>query len=360
MHARPLDVSPPRCLRAVRRWGFNQVVVKLALPDAGPIAQTGIRSGVGALCVIAYALFTKRRIFQIDERRRRVRWPRCSREFIALYESLAHHRRARDVFITAAPFFVASARRSCFGRAAEADPMAGARVRFGVACGFLGRTKGGSLAGDALRSWLRPLAATTIVIKATPLRRIDPMKVLLYQSDSLPLTAPLAPMLSAKRGHASDDDVSNRPTVARRHCGGVSYVLWFWTLTATPSPSSRLHLHHPIVGVLAGWLVFGENEITAALLWRSCWSSRDWRSSTGRATRDREGAVQRRPSLTTVGRAGAAASRDHPQRRAACRAGGEILNELPRRRRSVELASSPIRAPRLQPVSRRVEVKCLA
>ena len=63
----------------------------------------------------------------------------------------------------------------------------------GVVCGFVGRTKGGSLAGDALAFLAAALwAATTIVIKATPLRRIDPIKILLYQIGLAALIAPLA------------------------------------------------------------------------------------------------------------------------------------------------------------------------
>ena len=91
-------------------WGFNQVVVKVALPDVGPIAQTGIRSGVGAICVVAYALLTNRRVFKIDgtEAAGALAGALFTAEFIALYESLRFTTAARaTVFIYAAPFFVA-------------------------------------------------------------------------------------------------------------------------------------------------------------------------------------------------------------------------------------------------------------
>ena len=111
MHARPLDAFAATLVFALCVvWGFNQVVVKLALPDVGPIAQTGIRSGVGALCVIAYALTTKRRIFEIDgtEAAGALAGALFTAEFIALYESLRFTTAARaTVFIYAAPFFVA-------------------------------------------------------------------------------------------------------------------------------------------------------------------------------------------------------------------------------------------------------------
>jgi drug/metabolite transporter (DMT)-like permease len=111
MHARPLDAFAATLVFGLCVvWGFNQVVVKLALPDVGPIAQTGVRSGIGALCVIAYALFTKRRIFEIDgtEAAGALAGALFTAEFIALYESLRFTTAARaTVFIYSAPFFVA-------------------------------------------------------------------------------------------------------------------------------------------------------------------------------------------------------------------------------------------------------------
>ena len=80
MHVRPLDAFAATLIFVLCIvWGFNQVAVKLALSDVGPIAQIGIRSGIGALCVIAYAVFTKRRIFEFDGTEAAARWPaRCS------------------------------------------------------------------------------------------------------------------------------------------------------------------------------------------------------------------------------------------------------------------------------------------
>ncbi len=51
---RPLDrFAAALTLALCILWGFNQVVVKAALPDIGPIWQTGARSAVGCLCVAA-------------------------------------------------------------------------------------------------------------------------------------------------------------------------------------------------------------------------------------------------------------------------------------------------------------------
>jgi drug/metabolite transporter (DMT)-like permease len=267
MHARPLDVFAATLVFALCVvWGFNQVVVKLALPDVGPIAQTGIRSGIGALCVIAYAVATKRRIFEIDgtEAAGALAGALFAAEFIALYESLRFTTAARaTVFIYAAPFFVAVGAAFLL-RDERLRPIQWAGLAFafvGVACGFLGRTKGGSLAGDALALLAALLwAATTIVIKATPLRRIDPIKVLLYQ---IGFAALFAPLVAYAFGEAWPTHLTTTSAAALLWQGvvvaGVSYALWFWTLTRyAVAELSAFTFITPLVGVLAGWLVFGE------------------------------------------------------------------------------------------------------
>jgi drug/metabolite transporter (DMT)-like permease len=267
MKARPLDAFAATLVLALCVvWGFNQVVVKLALPDVGPIAQTGIRSGVGALCVIAYALWSKRRIFEIDgtEAAGALAGALFTAEFIALYESLRFTTAARaTVFIYAAPFFVAVGAAFLL-RDERLRPIQWVGLAFaflGVACGFVGRTKGGSLAGDALALLAALLwAATTIVIKATPLRRIDPIKVLLYQ---IGFAALVAPLVAYAFGEAWPTHLTTTSVVALLWQGvivaGVSYALWFWTLTRyAVAELSAFTFITPLVGVLAGWLVFGE------------------------------------------------------------------------------------------------------
>ena len=247
-------------------WGFNQVVVKLALPDVGPIAQTGIRSGIGALCVIAYALFTRRRVFEIDgtEAAGALAGALFTAEFIALYESLRFTTAARaTVFIYAAPFFVAVGAAFLL-RDERLRPIQWVGLAFaflGVVCGFVGRTKGGSLMGDGLALLAAFLwAATTIVIKATPLRRIDPIKVLLYQ---IGFAALIAPLVASAFGEAWPTHLTRTSAAALLWQGvvvaGISYALWFWTLTRyAVAELSAFTFITPLVGVLAGWLVFGE------------------------------------------------------------------------------------------------------
>ena len=267
MPARPLDAFGATLVFALCLiWGFNQVVVKLALPDVGPIVQTGVRSGIGALCVIAYALVTKRRIFEIDgtEAAGALAGALFTAEFIALYESLRFTTAARaTVFIYSAPFFVAlGAAFLLKDERLRRIQWAGLAFAFlGVVCGFLGRTKGGSLTGDALALLGGALwAATTLVIKATPLRRIDPLKVLLYQIGFAAFAAPLAAYASGEAWPARLTAAAGASLLWQGVVvAGVSYALWFWTLTRYHvAQLSAFTFITPLVGVLAGWLVFGE------------------------------------------------------------------------------------------------------
>lgn len=271
MTARPLDVfAACLTLGLCIVWGFNQVVVKLALADVGPVAQTGIRSAIGVLCVVAYALVTKRRVFVLDgtEAAGVLAGFLFTAEFIALFELLRWTTASRaTVFIYAAPFFVALGAVFLLKdeRLRPVQWMGLALAFVGVALAMVGRTPGGGLVGDALALLAAALwGATTLVIKATPLRRADPVKVLLYQITVAALVAPLA---AWALGEPAPRHVSAETVAALLWQGiavaGVSYSLWFWVLKRYAAPQlSAFTFISPLVGVFAGWLAFGD-EVTA-------------------------------------------------------------------------------------------------
>src|SRR6516164_5117148 len=168
---RPLDrFAATLTLALCILWGFNQVVVKAALPDIGPIWQIGARSALGCLCVAAYALATKRHVFVIDgtEAAGALAGLLFTAEFIALYESLRFTTAARaTVFIFAAPFFVALGAAFLL-KDERLKPMqwAGLGLAFlGVASGLVRPMPGGGWLGDALALLAAALwGATTLVI----------------------------------------------------------------------------------------------------------------------------------------------------------------------------------------------------
>ena len=153
---RPLDAfTAALTLALCAVWGFNQVVVKAALPEIGPIWQTGARSAIGVACVVVYAIVTKRRIFRLDgtEAAGALAGLLFTVEFIALYESLRWTTAARaTVFVYAAPFFVALGAALVL-KAEKPRPIQWLGLIlafFGVAVGLIGRAPGGGWVGDML------------------------------------------------------------------------------------------------------------------------------------------------------------------------------------------------------------------
>jgi len=247
-------------------WGFNQVITKAALADVGPIAQTGVRSAIGVVCVVLFAIQTKRRIFRFDgtEAAGALAGLLFTLEFIGLFESLRWTTAARSVvFLYASPFFVALGTVAVL-KAERPSPVqwAGLTLAFlGVAYGLLGRAPGGGWIGDMLALLAAALwGATTVIIKATPLRRADPLKVLLYQIAAAALIAPFAMWAF---GEPAPSRLSAGTMAELLWQGvvvvGLSYATWFWLLGRYPAPQlAAFTLVSPLVGVFAGWLVFGE------------------------------------------------------------------------------------------------------
>ncbi len=247
-------------------WGFNQVVAKAALPEIGPIAQTGVRSAIGVVCVVLYALFAKRQVFRIDgsEAAGALAGLLFAAEFMVLFESLRYTTAARSiVFLYAAPFFVALGTVFVL-KAERPSPIqwAGLALAFlGVASGLLGRSPGGGWIGDALALLAAALwGATTVLIRATPLRRADPLKVLLYQIAAAALIAPFTMLAFGEPvpSHLSTGTIADllwQGVVVV----GVSYAAWFWLLGRYPAHElAAFTFVSPLVGVFAGRLVFGE------------------------------------------------------------------------------------------------------
>ena len=65
--ARPLDAAAAALAVALcLSWGFNQVAVKLALPEIPPLIQAAFRSTFGAFVVIAWARLRGVKLMEAD------------------------------------------------------------------------------------------------------------------------------------------------------------------------------------------------------------------------------------------------------------------------------------------------------
>jgi drug/metabolite transporter (DMT)-like permease len=273
--ARPVDpVAASLILILCLSWGFNQVAVKLALPEIPPLIQSTIR---GAGAAILVALWAKIRGVSLGVQDGTlmpgiVAGFLFGIEFILIYRGLLLTTATRAVlFVYMAPFFVALGARwflPAEGLASSqwlglALSFAGVAVAFGVPQPASDER---SLLGDAMMigaavAW----AATTLVIKATALARAPHEKTMLYQLVvSTPLLALAAILLGEK--------MTTKPSMLALGSLGyqtiwvvaITFVVWFALIVRySASRLSAFTFLTPLFGVAAGHLVLGE-PITSA------------------------------------------------------------------------------------------------
>ena len=268
--ARPLDafaicVTLCMCLA----WGFNQVSVKLALPDIPPLTQGAIRSVGAALLVAAWARARGVPFLARDG----TLWPGCwagalfGLEFLLIYRGLLWTTATRAVlFIYLAPFFVVLGARWFL----PADRFVLSQW-LGLLLSFVGMLVAFGLPTPAAdpRQWLGDVmmvgaaagwAATTLVIKASALNRAPYEKAMLYQ---LVVSAPMFAIGALLFGERMTETPSTVAIGALAYqtlfIVPVTFVIWFALIQRySASRLSAFTFLTPIFGVLAGHLVLDE------------------------------------------------------------------------------------------------------
>ncbi|HEX8664797.1 MAG TPA: DMT family transporter [Beijerinckiaceae bacterium] len=256
-------------------WGFQQVSVKLALPEVAPIAQAAIRSIGASVLVSAFAWWTRRDL-RIDDGTLR---PGIliglifAAEFVLLFLALARTDAARvAMLLYTAPFVVAAGARFLpVPEALTLDRWAGIAIAFaGVA---LLLSPAGAVLGPGFWGDLMALGAgmlwglTTLVIKGTSLRAAEPAKVLLYQ---LVVSAAAMTAASLVAGEAWRVPVRGFTWAVMAYqvvwITTVTYLVWFWLVSRyPPARLSVLSFLAPVFGVMFGHWVLGE-PLTGPLL----------------------------------------------------------------------------------------------
>jgi drug/metabolite transporter (DMT)-like permease len=268
--SRPLDalaivVTVGLCLT----WGFNQVAIKFALHDIPPLTQSAARSAIAALCVAGYAQVRGIALFKSDG----TLWAGIAAgvlfavEFVLVYRGLVWTTATRGVlFLYAAPFFIVIGSR-LFIPGDRFYPL----QWFGLALSFVGivvafgvptpAADPHQLLGDLMLlgggiAW----AATTLVIKASPLSRISAEKTALYQ---LVISAPLLAICALALG----ERITTMPsaiaiasfTYQALWVVSVSFVIWFALIIRySANRLSAFTFLTPLFGVAAGHLVLNE------------------------------------------------------------------------------------------------------
>jgi drug/metabolite transporter (DMT)-like permease len=250
-------------------WGVNQVAIKVANTGISPILQVGLRSALAGVLVLAWARARGVRLFDRDGT---LWWGLGAgllfgTEFVVMYLGLVHTTASRGiVLLYLAPFVVAFGahylipgdRLTLPKIAGLTAALAGLVVAMSEGFAEPGRP---TLAGDLLSLLAAVMwGATTVFIRATPLKRASPEKTLLYQ---LAATAVILPPLSSFMGEPGITELSPPVLWAFAYTVVVvafaSYVAWFWLVrNYPPTRVSAFTFLSPVFGVMAGNLVLGE------------------------------------------------------------------------------------------------------
>ncbi len=246
-------------------WGFNQIAVKLVLPDVPPMLQALTRSAAAlpVLLVIAWARGV--RLFARDG----TLWPGLSAgvifgiEFVLIYRGLTLTSASRAVvFLYTAPFFVALGSHLFLGERLRASQWSGLALCFaGVALAIgvpQANVDANVLFGDLLivvggALW----AATTLLVKATALIRAPAEKALGYQvALSIPIFTFAAWITGEKITHVPHLLSLSLLAYQAFWVVGLTFTLWVALVKAySASKLSAFTFITPLFGVVASYFI---------------------------------------------------------------------------------------------------------
>src|SRR5437868_14218917 len=246
-------------------WGFNQIAVKLVLPDVPPMLQALSRS-IGALPVLLMIGGVRGvRLFARDG----TLWPGLSAgvifgiEFVLIYRGLLLTSASRAaVLLYTAPFFVALGSYVFLGERLRASQWGGLGLSFaGVALAIgvpQANVDAKVLMGDLLivaggSLW----AATTLIVKATSLIKAPAEKGLGYQvAISIPMLA-LAAWISGETITHVPGPLSLALLAYQAFwVVGLTFLLWFMLVkTYSASKLSAFTFVTPLFGVAASYFI---------------------------------------------------------------------------------------------------------
>jgi len=254
-------------------WGFNQIAVKLALPDIPAMMQATFRS-IGALPVLLIVGWIRGvKFFERDGSF----WPGVlagilfSFEFVLIYQGLRFTTASRAVvFLYTAPFFVALGSFRLLGERLRASQWTGLALSFAGVALAIGvpqpNVDSSVLIGDLLivgggMMW----GATTVIAKGTKLRLAAPEKALGYQvAISIPILAAAAWLSGEKLTHVPGPLAISVVTYQAIWIVGLTFTIWFALVQAySASKLSAFTFITPLFGVVASYLIM-HDQLTPA------------------------------------------------------------------------------------------------
>jgi drug/metabolite transporter (DMT)-like permease len=246
-------------------WGFNQIAVKLALPDMPAMIQATFRS-MGALPVLLCVGWLRGVNFSLRDGSL---WPGLFAgvlfgiEFVLIYQGLRLTTASRAVvFLYTAPFFVALGSYRILGERLRASQWAGLALSFAGVALAIGvpqpNVDASVLLGDLMivgggMMW----GATTVIAKGTKLRLAAPEKALGYQvAISIPILAAAAWLSGEKLDHIPGPLAISVVAYQAIWVVGLTFTMWFALIQAhSASKLSAFTFITPLFGVAASYII---------------------------------------------------------------------------------------------------------
>ncbi|GLH78034.1 DMT transporter permease [Bradyrhizobium sp. SSBR45G] len=246
-------------------WAFNQIAVKLALPEIPPLLQATFRS-LGALPVLL--VFARARGVKMFERDGTLGLGLLAGvlfgfEFVLIYQGLLLTSASRAiVFLYTAPFFVALGSFRFLGERMGPAQWGGLALSFaGVALAIgvpQANVDGKVLLGDLLvvgggLLW----GVTTVFVKGTRLRFIAPERALGYQvAVSVPIMAAAALIAGERLTQLPSPFVVGLMAYQSIWVVGTTFTIWFALIKAySASKLSAFTFITPLFGVVASYFI---------------------------------------------------------------------------------------------------------
>ncbi len=268
--SRPLDTLAVIATVALcLSWGFNNVAIKLAIIDIPPLIQSSARSFIAAILVGALTRARGIPMFKRDGTLGAgiLAGILFALEFLLIYRGLVWTTVTRGtLFLYLAPFFVVVGARFLIPgdhfRLSQwlglLSSFAGIVIAFGVPTPASNphQILGDLMLVGAAGAW----AATTLLIKASPLNWVCAEKTLLYQ---LVVSAPvlaLAAVLFGERVNAMPSPVALGAFAYQTlWVVSVTFVVWFALIVRySATRLSAFTFLTPLFGVAAGHLILHE------------------------------------------------------------------------------------------------------
>jgi len=250
-------------------WGFNQVMVKFAMPDIPPMIQASIRSIGAAIIIWSYARLRGISLNMRDETLKPgiLAGILFGLEFVFLYRGLMYTTVSRaTLFVYTAPFVVVLGSyilvpgdrfrwQQWLGLAMS---FAGLALAFGVPTPAADPNQ---MLGDLL-ALLGGIAwgFTTLVVKSTSLSRTGPEKTLQYQLVmSIPVLVAAVLIFGERIDHMPSALALMSMTYQTVWVVALTFLIWFtMVLRYSATRLSAFTFLTPLFGVLAGSLVMGD------------------------------------------------------------------------------------------------------